>query len=193
MSQFEKYPMLMVHPNFRPAQSIMIEGTERRNARGDIVSAAYRGTPEINPPVTAVNEDREEYFAAQGYVPAGKGDPAAWVQAHSSAPADTYKPQKYPMMKVIDGVERTINSAEEDPDAMAEDFEPDEAPPEPIPAPPQPNEADNLRLQLEAMQRQMEAMTWELAEARQKAPDQQPAAEPRPRGRPRKIREDRAA
>jgi hypothetical protein len=78
---------MMAHPGFRPAK---------------VSTTPYESTPQVFPPVTVNNEDEEEYHAAQGYVPAGKGDPSAYAMAHASPPPDNYEPQEYP--KWVNGV-----------------------------------------------------------------------------------------
>jgi hypothetical protein len=86
--QYQDYPKLMVHPGFQPATL----GTSADERKG---TPAKIGQPVKFPPVTVNNEQQEEYHAAQGYGPAGKGNPAAFVAAHSS-PDTPYHKQEYP-------------------------------------------------------------------------------------------------
>ena len=94
MSEYKKYPLLMVHPGYRPAK---------------VSTTPFESSPQALPPVTANDEDEEEYNASLGYVPAGKGDPAAYAQAHASPPPDNYEPQEFP--KWVNGV--LFNSKDE--------------------------------------------------------------------------------
>jgi hypothetical protein len=97
MSEFERYPMLMVHPNYRKAQLEKVN-PELSNARSD-----WRQTsPEKYPPVTVNTEDQEAHHAAAGYQPNGKGDPAAYAEAHADAVPEDYEAEQYP--KWVHGV-----------------------------------------------------------------------------------------
>jgi putative sterol carrier protein len=69
--------MMMVHPNFQPATL----GTSEDARKG---TPATFGTAMKFPPVTVQNEQQREYHEAQGYVPGGKSNPAAFVQAHAA-------------------------------------------------------------------------------------------------------------
>lgn len=109
MSEFEKYPMLMAHPQYRAATVTPIEGTGVLNNEGIEVRQDMQGTPERYPPVQVNNEDQEAYHAAMGYRPAGKSDPAAYAQAVAETPVD----------RVIDEFPKwvgdvLVNSAEEE-------------------------------------------------------------------------------
>ena len=75
--QFQHFPMMMVHPNFQPATL----GTSEDARKG---TPATFGTAMKFPPVTVQNEQQREYHEAQGYVPGGKSNPAAFVQAHAA-------------------------------------------------------------------------------------------------------------
>jgi hypothetical protein len=106
------------------------------------------------------NENEEEYYAAQGYEPAGKIDPSAWVRAHSDAPPADYVPQPYPRWR--DGV--LYMTAQEDPGADPADLV--EKPiiewvsaPDPAPT----AETDALKAQLAVMNEQMAKMAAQLA------------------------------
>lgn len=101
MSEFEKYPMLMAHPHYRPAKVSAVEGTGRINANGEEVMQDMQGTPEQFPPVLVNNEDQEEYHASLGYAPAGKSDPSAYANAVADTP-NNYVPVEFP--KWVDGV-----------------------------------------------------------------------------------------
>ena len=148
------YPITLAHPAFTPSKPVPIPGTQIYDAQGKIARQDYQGTPLRFPPVTARDENEEEYYKAQGYERAGQIDPTAWVQAHSDTPPSDYKPQKYPLWR--NG--QLIMTAQEDPGATTEDLapEPQVAPtPEPVV---QPNEAANLRAQMDEMNRTMQAM-----------------------------------
>jgi hypothetical protein len=142
-AEYAEYPLTMTHPDFHPAVSKGVPGTEVRGANGEVVSyRSYQGSPERLPPQVAMDAQQEEYWASNGYHRAGKIDPSAWVKAHSAAPPEDYKPQKYPMWR--DGV--LILTAQEDPQAAPEDLEPQSAPaPQAAPEAPPPSQADNAR------------------------------------------------
>lgn len=192
------YPITMCHPHFKPAKSIPVPGTEIRDQHGNVTRQDYRGTPQVLPPVTARDENEEEYWKAQGYERAGKIDPSAWVRAHSDAPAVDFKPVQYP--KWVNG--KLYMTAQEDPGATVEDIAEAEAPaaePEAEGEPLQPSEVQNLRAQMEQMQAQMVKMATEFRETKQEnarlsdalTEAQRPAsrATGRPPGRPRKVAE----
>jgi hypothetical protein len=115
MPDFERYPLTMSHPAFKKSVAVPVPGTQVFDAEGKITRQDYQGTPERFPPVTVEDEMHEEYYKAQGYAPAGKSDPAAWVTAHSEAVPESYVPDEYP--KWVDG--KLIASAEDDPDYVA--------------------------------------------------------------------------
>ena len=94
--EYETYPLTMAHPSFRPAKSLPIPGTERRDAMGNVVGCDYQGTAEQFPPVTVNSEQEQEYYKAQGYAPAGKIDPSAYARQFTSAPSPDYEPVLYP-------------------------------------------------------------------------------------------------
>lgn len=186
-AEYQPYPITMVHPHFKASKPVPIEGTQTYGLNGEITGQAYRGTPELFPPVTAGNEQEEERLKADGYQRAGQVDPAAWVRAHADAPPADYKPQAYPMWK--DGV--LIRTAQEDPDASPEALAPQ---PEPVPAPPPvgaTNETENLRAQMAQMQDVMQQMSDALktsqAQAERLAEEKDAALAKRPPGRPKKA------
>lgn len=78
--EHHQYPMMMSHPHYRPA----INSTE-----------PGKGSPIYKPPVTVHTKDQENYHSAQGYIPNGKSNPAAFVQAHAS-PEASYQKHEYP-------------------------------------------------------------------------------------------------
>lgn len=174
---YERYPITMTHPHFRPATTnIVMDGNRVHSANG---------TPVMFPPVTALNEDDEERLRAEGYEVGGKVDPSAWVRAHSDAPPDTYVPQKYPMWR--DGV--LYMTAQEDPGADAADLVVS-AVHEPVaitsPAPAKPME-DNLRAQMDAMQDTMRQMSDAMKALAAENAELKAAPPVRPKGRPRKA------
>ena len=128
MSDFQDYPMLLVHPNYRPSIPKPVPGTEVYNPRGEIVTAAYSSPPEFMAPVTVPNETERQRYEAQGYKPAGKGDPAAWAAQKAKSVAESggepYVFQKYPMMVGS----QVVNSEEEEAAARQALAAPDPAP-----------------------------------------------------------------
>lgn len=184
---YERYPLTMTHPHYKPPIHTAVPGTQIYNQRGEVVSQDYQGTAAYCPPVTAASENEEARLAADGYVPAGQVDPSAWVKAHSDAPGDAYVPQKYPMWR--EGV--LYKTAQDDPEATTED---DLAPPSPreataavTPTPATPD--TNLSAQMDAMQATMRQMseTMQALAAENASLKAQPAADPKPRGRPKKA------
>lgn len=158
MSEYQRYPLTMSHPHFQP--SVI---TEVMNG----VIKDYHGTPVKFPPVVVNTEQDEEYHASQGYEPAGKIDPSAWIRAHETAADPAYKPQKYPMVRG----DTYYATAADDPDATEEDLAElrDEVrkvnPLAPI-------STEDPRIA--QMQAQIEALTAALTK-------------PKPRGRPKKV------
>jgi hypothetical protein len=75
MSNFQRYPMAMSHPGYRPA---VLSKDEIVNGR---IVKAPPGSPVKFPPVYVNNEDQEKEYAAQGYMPAGTPDPEAYRRA----------------------------------------------------------------------------------------------------------------
>lgn len=159
---FEIYPMLMSHPQFKKSESIPIPGSEIMGRDGAVIRMDYRGTPERFPPVTVKSETEEQYYASQGYGPAGKMDPAAWVRAHSSAPPEEYKPLQYPVWRTVNGKDVLVRRAEDDPEVSEEILEAhrkaEAAQHVEAAEDGGPSELENLRAQMAAMQEQMAAM-----------------------------------
>lgn len=180
---YERFPLTMAHPQFKKAESIPVPGSQVYAPDGQIVRQDYRGTPERLPPVTVRNENEEEYYAAQGYEPAGNIDPAAWVRAHANAPDADYVPQKYPMWRNGE----LIKSAADDPEATAEDLAPRVVVKADTLTPAEATEAENLRAQMAAMQEQMAKMVEQNAALLAEKAAPPPVVEtPRGPGRPRK-------
>ena len=93
--EYQHYPLVMRHPNFVPAVL----------GKGD-----QMGRPAKFPQVTVQDGRQEEYYRAQGYVPAGKTDPVAYHAA--VAPQDLPTPTfgEFPMW--IEGFGEVKNEAE---------------------------------------------------------------------------------
>lgn len=194
---YSRYPITMAHPAFKASVPVSIPGTQIYNADGTVARQDYRGTPMMFPPVTAMSADDEERLKADGYQPAGKVDPSAWVRAHASTPADDYKPARYPKWGKNEHGEAVLYmTAEDDPEASAADLNPAPVPAtaEPV-APIAPSQEANLRATMEEMNRVMaqmqETMRVQAEEnVRLKAEAEARAAEPQPvkrsPGRPRK-------
>ena len=104
MSEFQEYPMWMTHPNFKPSKMVKLDPDKPDN------KSEWMGTAPVCPPVSAIDQANEEYYAAQGYVRAGKMDPSAWVQAQTDGPGVDYEPAQYP--KWVNGT--LVGSAEEE-------------------------------------------------------------------------------
>lgn len=85
--QFQKYPMVMTHPNARKGQAVPIQNGRVKD---------YAGVPDFMPPVTVNNEDQEERHAAMGYRPAGMADPSAYSQQVVAPQPVGFAPQEYP-------------------------------------------------------------------------------------------------
>lgn len=81
---YQTYPLTMVHPGYTPPKMVK-DGIDTRTV-----------SPERLAPVTVVNEDDQAYYEAQGYKPAGKIDPSAWVRAQANPPPPDYEPAEYP-------------------------------------------------------------------------------------------------
>ena len=105
-----EYPKMMTHPHFRKSESTKLN-PDLSDKRSD-----FQGSPERFPPVLVHNEDDEEMHAAQGYVPAGKSDPAAFARSVQNPAPPNYKPQEFP--KWVDGV--LVASAEHEAELAAQ-------------------------------------------------------------------------
>lgn len=122
-ADYQRYPLLMAHPHFTPAsvgQPVYLmrdDGTPVVDRSGKaVLSHHVNGTPEKFSPVTVHTRGQEDYYAARGYEPAGRQDPAAWVKANAHpVSVHDYIPIKYPMMVG----DRTVNSEEEEAEARA--------------------------------------------------------------------------
>lgn len=177
---YQRYPLTMAHPHFKAATSTGVPGTEKRDPQGNIIGyLSYQGTPVKFPPITVTSEQEEEYEKSQGYEPAGKVDPSAWVRQHADSPPIDYVPQKYPMYR--DGV--LYKTAEEDPEASEEDL----APPvqettSTAPAVVEDPRVANMQATIDALQKQM----LELLDAQRKAAEPLAHRQKR-RGRPPKV------
>lgn len=110
--QHSEYPKHMVHPGYQPGKV----GTEVKSPHG---FSYFVGGESIRfPPVLVMDADQEEYHASQGYVSAGKSDPAAFARAIQAATpqAETHVPDEYP--KWIAALNRSVDSAEEEAEAL---------------------------------------------------------------------------
>lgn len=82
--QHQEFPRYLTHPHFRPA-TLGTSDDDRKGIKGSV------GKPMQFPPVTVNNETQLEYHLAQGYVPSGKMDPAAFTAA-MAVPDDAQAP-----------------------------------------------------------------------------------------------------
>lgn len=109
---FQRYPMVMSHPNHVPATTRRLDnGTP--GMRGEMWGGDVQGTPEKFPQVTVHNEDQEEYHRSQGYVSAG--DATEFNVARNNLNPAGYDFQEYPKW-IDDGTPEgsTVNTAEEE-------------------------------------------------------------------------------
>lgn len=119
-----EYPKHMAHPGYQ-AGKVGQEVTSPHGFKYHIGGEAIRF-----PPVLVNDADQEAYHAAQGYVSIGKSDPAAFARAveQMAPPALDYKPAEYP--KWIGRLNRTVDSAEQEAELLAQlDEAPAAAPP----------------------------------------------------------------
>lgn len=109
--EHQKYPMHMAHPGFKPG-TVGAEVVSPHGFKYNLPGTAIRF-----PPVLVMNADQEERHAADGYVPVGRSDPAAFARAATTAVPVTldYKPVEYP--KWAGGV--LVNTPEEEQAALA--------------------------------------------------------------------------
>lgn len=109
--QFQRYPMIMTHPNARQGKAVPIN----KDAAGQPSRVVdYQGVPAFMPPVTVNNEDQEERHKAMGYL-APNGDAAAFNQVALNPDIGIHEFHEYP--KQIGDV--VVNSREEE-DALTE-------------------------------------------------------------------------
>lgn len=103
---YEKYPMVMVHPNARKATMVGTPGTEKRNPlTGEIIPGEFfgwTGTSDFMPPVTVMNQDQEAMHYAQGYRPGGQGDIAAFSNLTAGASIKPHVVEEWP--KWVNGI-----------------------------------------------------------------------------------------
>ena len=93
MSGYQRYPLTMIHPHYRPA----VVGTI-----GVMVGdAEVQAKPAYMPPVTVSNLDDEHRHRAMGYETPGVPDPEAYEDAVTDW-VDPHEVQEYP--KWVDGV-----------------------------------------------------------------------------------------
>lgn len=109
--EHQKYPMHMAHPGFKPG-TVGAEVVSPHGFKYNLPGTAIRF-----PPVLVMNADQEERHAADGYVPVGRSDPAAFARAATTVVPVTldYKPVEYP--KWAGGV--LVNTPEEEQAALA--------------------------------------------------------------------------
>lgn len=144
MSDYERYPLTMVHPQHRSPDLVKGEAGHQD---------PHRHVGQF-PPVVVRDQDQEDYHAAQGYQPAGRTDPAAWAKAHAEPPPPDYRPQEYP--KYVLG--QLVNTAVEEAAVL-------KAPP--IEASPVSDDAEDLAAENARLKAEIEALK---AEAAPKAP-----------------------
>lgn len=154
---FKEYPVYMVHPHAKKAQSIPIPGSQQYDARGNVTRQDYQGTVEKFPPILAHNEDQEGLAMQQGYVRGGKSSPEAFARGIATPTPPDYKPARYPCW--VKGV-LCQNEDEEEEVLTRPDPEP-EPEPEPIVV----GEVGDMGAILAAM-REMQAELAELRAAR---------------------------
>ena len=94
----EMYPMVMVHPHARKAESHGVPGTEIRDRAGNVIGyGSYRGQGDFMPPVTVMNADQAMQHHALGYRPGGTSDVAAFANLTAGAVVQVKAPERYPM------------------------------------------------------------------------------------------------
>lgn len=107
MSEYQKYPMWMAHPNGMKSEPV--KGPPDANRSGVFAQGNIVGTVEKFPPITVHNEDQEAQYEAKGYQPAGKNNPWAGTTNNTPVPP-SYVPQEYP--KYVG--DKLVQSAEEE-------------------------------------------------------------------------------
>lgn len=107
MPEFQKYPMVMTHPNARKGEAVptQIDASGQKSRVTD-----YIGRPDFMPPVTVNNQDQEERHVAMGYLPAGQSNPTAYDQQANAPQPAGYEAHEYP--KWIG--DKLVNSIEEE-------------------------------------------------------------------------------
>lgn len=98
----EEYPKVLRHPAYKPARKI---ADAVQGAPGGInlgFGSPEQWEPEKWPAVTVTTADQEEYYAANGYKPAGMSDPAAFSAARASPFVPGRTVSEYP--KMVNGV-----------------------------------------------------------------------------------------
>jgi len=105
-AEFREYPVVLVHPHARKAETVGVPGTEKRDSLGRLIPGVfdqYRGTADFMPPVTVNNSEQEAMHRAQGYVRGGTSSIEAFskMTARGSG-APVGPPIEYP--KWVDGV-----------------------------------------------------------------------------------------
>lgn len=129
MSEHQRYPLVMEHPNYWPGSI----GTERTGAGG--MKWYEGGLPARFPPVTVRNQDQEEEHAAKGYLPAGKSDPTAYSRAIARTDG-VYEPVEFPKFITWNGQEILVETAEEERALLEDGIQPitlrSQIPPPPV-------------------------------------------------------------
>lgn len=111
--EFREYPMVLVHPHARRAETIGVPGTEKRDSLGRLIPGVfdqYRGTADFMPPVTVNNYDQEMFHRAQGYERGGNSSHEAFSRMTARGAGPTPEVVEYP--KWVDGV--LVNDAEQE-------------------------------------------------------------------------------
>lgn len=93
MSESQRYPLMLHHPNEQPA---VISDDQARGPM-NVGYSAKPGQSRMFPPVTVDNADQEAYHVSRGYEPGPSAMPAA-----VAALPENYSYQQYPVM--VDGV-----------------------------------------------------------------------------------------
>ncbi len=107
---YQRFPLIMTHPHFQPAR-LGTSDDARKGTKGLV------GTPIRFPPVTVHDEKMEEYHTAQGYQPAGKIDPMAFVSARTlTSDEGPFEFREYPKMVGT----RIVNSEAEEAQTRAD-------------------------------------------------------------------------
>jgi hypothetical protein len=93
---YQKYPLVMKHPNHSPAEYRQQPG----NGKGLFAPDTVMTKAERFPDVTVYTLAQEKEYAARGYRPANMGDEREYEKAIlESVPDDGYKYHEYPKWK----------------------------------------------------------------------------------------------
>lgn len=117
---YQRYPLLMRHPQHQDASHTMVPGIIVQTAQGrkEIGSHTDQAKPQYLPDVTVDNEAQEKMWAGRGYVAAGEPNAEAYHAQILGIEAPDHSFHEYPKWMYHHEEEPTIVQSREEEEAL---------------------------------------------------------------------------